>query len=144
MLAKLKERLAGGKNRLAGRTDLLEAVCAMSALVAAADGSIDDSEVEASIKAVTSSEALNTAFDARAIEGCMNRMIDRANGGRVGRIGLSKEIEDIKANPDDAEIVLLTGLDVAEADGNIDEQEMAVLRKVAGQLGLKLENYLDA
>ena len=41
MFAKMKEKLAGGAKRMQGRTDLLEAVCASAALVAAADGSID-------------------------------------------------------------------------------------------------------
>jgi tellurite resistance protein TerB len=141
MLGKLKERLSGGANRLQGRTDLLEAVCASAALVAAADGSVDDSEIEATIKAVTANEALNTAFDARQIEGCMQRMLDRASGGRVGQMNLMKELDDINGNTDDSEMVFLTALDIADADGEIDPSEQAMIEKIAKRLGLNAASY---
>lgn len=141
MLNALKERLSGGARRLWGRTDLLEAVCAGAALVAAADGNIDDSEIEATMKAVGANETLKTAFAQNEINGCIERMIDRANGGRVGRMGLYKEIEDVAANQEDGEVVLLTAMDIADADGNMDDDERAVLDKIAQKLGLKLSNY---
>ncbi|MGI3168427.1 tellurite resistance TerB family protein [Pseudooceanicola sp. C21-150M6] len=142
MLKMLKERMAGGANRLQGRTDLLESVCASAALVAAADGSVDDSEIEATIKAVTANEALNTAFDARQIEGCMQRMLDRAGGGRVGQMNLMKELDDIAGNTDDAEMTFLTALDIADADGEVDASEKAMIDKIGKRLGLNPSNYL--
>ncbi len=142
MLGKLKERLSGGANRLQGRTDLLEAVCASAALVAAADGSVDDSEIEATIKAVTANEALNTAFDARQIEGSMQRMLDRASGGRVGQMNLMKELDDINSSSEDAEMVFLTALDIADADGEIDKSERAMIDKIAKRLGVNASSYV--
>lgn len=142
MFKGLKDKLSGGAKRMSGRTDLLEAVCAGAALVAAADGTIDDSEVEATAKAVMANETLNTAFDARAIEGCIQRMIDRANGGRVGKMGLFKEIDDIASNAEEAEIVLLTAMDIADADGSVSPEETAVLERIAGRLGLKVSSYV--
>lgn len=141
MLKALKDRLSGGANRLQGRTDLLEAVCASAALTAAADGSIDDSEIEATIKAVTANEALNTAFDARQIEGCMQRMLDRAGGGRVGQMNLMKELDDIAGATDDSEMVFLTALDIADADGEVDPAEQAMIEKIAKRLGLNASAY---
>lgn len=141
MFKGLKDKLTGGAKRLSGRTDLLEAVCAAAALVAGADGSIDDSEVEATIKAVSSNETLNTAFGANEINGCIERMLDRANGGRVGKIGLYKEIDDIAGDAGDGEIVLLTAMDIADADGTVDPAETAVLEKIASKVGLKLSDY---
>ena len=44
--------------KFSGRTDFLEAVCAAAALVAAADGEIEDSEVKATVKAVKANKAL--------------------------------------------------------------------------------------
>lgn len=141
MFKGLKDKLTGGAKRLSGRTDLLEAVCSGAALVAAADGTIDDDEIEATIKAVTSNETLNTAFGANEINGCIERMIDRANGGRVGKMGLFKEIDDIAGNSEDGEIVLLTAMDIADADGDVSPEETAILEKIAGRVGLKLANY---
>ncbi|MEM7602858.1 MAG: TerB family tellurite resistance protein [Verrucomicrobiota bacterium] len=141
MFKNIQAKLMGGAKRMSGRTDMLEAVCAACAWTAAADGSIDDSEIDQSVKAVTSNETLNTAFGAREIEGCMERMIDRANGGRMGIRGLQKEIEDIKSNAEDAEMVLLAAMDVADADGNMDDDEVKVLEKIAKLLGLNFANY---
>ena len=141
MFKGLKEKLTGGAKRLSGRTDLLEAVCAAAALVAAADGTVDDSEIEATAKAVSSNETLNTAFGANEIEGCIQRMLDRANGGRVGKMGLYGEITDVAGSMEDGEIVLLTAMDIADADGTVDDAEKAVLEKIASKLGLKLSNY---
>lgn len=141
MLKALKLKMSGGANRLQGRTDLLEAVCASAALVAASDGSIDDKEIEATIKSVTANEALNTAFDARQIEGSMQKMLDRAGGGRVGQMNLFKELDDIAGNPDDCEMVLLTAMDIADADGEVDAAETAMIEKIAKRLSLNLANY---
>lgn len=141
MLAALKQRLAGGANRLQGRTDLLEAVCASAALVAAADGSVEDDEIEGAIKAVKSNEALNVAFDTRQIETVMQKMLDRADGGRVGQMNLFAELDDISANAEDAEMVLLTAMDIADADGEVDAAEKAMIKRIADRLQLKVENY---
>lgn len=140
MFGKLKEKLAGGAKRLQGRTDLLEAVCAASALVAAADGTIEDSELEATVKSVTANENLRLAFKPQEIEICIDKMLERANGGRVGKMNLYKELSEIPT--EDGEMVLLSALDVADADGDIDEDEMKVLNKIAAQYGLKVDAYV--
>ena len=140
MFAKMKEKLAGGAKRMQGRTDLLEAVCASAALVAAADGSIDDSELEATVAAVKANENLRVAFKENEIEACIDKMLQRAGGGRVGRMNLMKELDDIPQ--EDGEMVLLTALDIAEADGNIDDEEMAVIEKIGKKFGLKADNYV--
>jgi tellurite resistance protein TerB len=141
MFKNLKEKLSGGAKRMSGRTDLLEAVCASAALVAAADGDIDDKEVAATVKAVKANEVLNSSFAPREIEACIDRMLDRAGGGRVGKLGLYGEIEDIQSSHEDAEIVLLTAMDIADADGSVSPEEKAVLEKIADNLGLKVSDY---
>jgi tellurite resistance protein TerB len=141
MFKGLKAKLGGSAKRISGRTDLLEAICAASALVAAADGDVADSEIDAAIKSVTSNEALSTAFSNTEITGCIEKMLDRANGGRVGRRALMKEIEDVTASPEEGEIVLLTALDIADADGTIDDDERKVLDNIATVFGLKVSSY---
>ncbi|WP_416358198.1 TerB family tellurite resistance protein [Aureimonas phyllosphaerae] len=138
MLASLKQKLLGGASRLSGRTDALEAVCAAAALVAAADGDIAEKEIAATLKAIKANASLAAAFDARTIETVAQRMLDRAEGGRVGRMGLYKEIEQISADAEIAELVLLAAVDVSEADGTIQEAERKVLEEVAKRLGLSL------
>lgn len=142
VLKNLREKLSGGANRLQGRTDLLEAVCASAALVAVADGEIEDEEIEATTKAVSANEVLTVSFDARTIEACIQRMLERAQGGRVGQMGLYKEITDVASNTEDAELVMLTAIDIAEADGEIEPEERVVMDKIGSKLGLKVDNYL--
>lgn len=134
MFAKLKEKLTGSVNRFAGKTDFLEAVCAAAALVAAADGEIEDSEVEKTIKIITSNPDLSGAFSSRQIEQTAEAMLRRTQAGRTGRLGLYKEIEDIAKDGEMAETVFVTALDVSEADGEMEPQERDVLRKIAGLL----------
>ncbi|MBM7323939.1 tellurite resistance TerB family protein [Agrobacterium sp. S2] len=140
MLAMFKSLVGDKAKKFSGKTDFLEAVCAASALVATADGDLDDSELLAAVAAVKSNAALSGAFDARAIETTMDKMCSRAVG-RVGKAGLFKEIEDIKADHDMSETVLLVALDVADS-GGISDDEKAVLSKIASTVGLDLAKYL--
>lgn len=140
MFAALKSKLTGSVNKYSGRKDFLEAVCAASALVAAADGDVSDAEVDQTIKAITSNAQLSAAFKQTEIERTADAMLKRAQGGRVGRAGLFKEIEDIANDHDMSETVLLSALDVAD-HGGIDEKERAVLQNIAQRLGLNLASY---
>jgi len=140
MLAMFKSLVGDKAKKFSGKTDFLEAVCAASALVATADGDLDDSELLAAVAAVKSNAALSGAFDARAIETTMDKMCSRAVG-RVGKAGLFREIEDVKADHDMSETVLLVALDVADS-GGISDDEKAVLAKIASTVGLDLAKYL--
>lgn len=130
--------------KFSGRTDFLEAVCAAAALVAAADGEIEDSEIKATVKAVKANKALAAGFDPQTIDQTINRMLERAEGGRVGRMGLWTEINEVSKDPDMAQAVVLTALDVAEGDGDIAPAEKAVLDKLAKNLGVNLDAMMAA
>ena len=141
MFAALKNKFTGSVAKFSGRKDFLEAVCAASALVAFADGDASDQEVDATVKSITSNAQLSGSFSTREIETTAERMMQRAQGGRVGRNGLYKEIEDITADHDMAETVLLTALDVAD-NGGIDDKERTVLSEIAKRMSLNLSSYL--
>ncbi|EFO30145.1 TerB [Roseibium sp. TrichSKD4] len=140
MLGKLKQKLEGSMNRFKGKTDFLEAVCAAAALVAAADGEIEDAEIKATIQGISSNPVLAGAFPSRQIEQTLEQMFERTKG-RAGRMGLYGEIDDIKDDPEMAETVYLTALDISESDGQIEPEEKAVLEKIAAKLGLNPANY---
>lgn len=142
MLKALMDRLNSNANRMKGRTDLLEAVTAGAALITAADGDIDDKEIEATMIAVKSNPALTGAFKTSEIEKSIDTMLARAQGGRAGRSGLYKEIRDIAdAEKEDRELVLLTAMDIADADGNTCDPEQKVIDKIASELSLKVADY---
>lgn len=130
--------------KFSGRTDFLEAVCAAAALIAAADGEIEDSEVKATVKAVKANKSLAGGFDQAAIEACVNKMLDRAGGGRVGRMGLWEEISEVSKDAELAQAVVLTALDVAEGDGEIEPEEKVVLEKLAKTLSVDLNRMMAA
>lgn len=144
MLGFLKSKAASSVQKFSGQTDFLEAVCAAAALIAAADGEIEDSEVTATKKAVMANKALADGFDNRTIDATIDRMLDRAGGGRVGRAGLWKEIEEAASKPEMAEAILCTALDVAEGDGEIEPQEKVVLEKLAKTLRVDLDRLMAA
>ncbi len=135
-LSNLKSKLDGAILKFKGRTDFLEAVCAAAALVAAADGEIDDKEIAAALQAVKSNPKLAQAFKQSEIEKTMDAMLKRAQSGRVGRASLLKELTDVKKDADFSDTAYLTALDVADADGNISSQEKAVLANIAKTLNV--------
>ena len=142
MFAKLKSLVEGSANKFVRNKDYLEAVLAAAALIAVADGEIEEKEELAIIKAIGANATLSAAWSSREIEAMAQKMLDRAKGGRMGQNGLYQEIEDVAKNPDMAEAVLLMALDVSEGDGEIEPQEKVVLEKLAGRLGLNLSKYL--
>jgi tellurite resistance protein TerB len=139
MLGKLfGKRAEAAVQKFSGRTDFLEATCAAAALIAAADGEIEDAEVDATVKAVKANKALAQGFDQQTIDKTINAMLDRAGGGRVGRAGLRKEVMEVSKDAEMAEGVILAALDVAEADGEIGPEEQKVLESLAKDLGVDL------
>jgi tellurite resistance protein TerB len=129
-------------SKFSGRTDFLEAVCAAAALVAAADGDIEDSEVKATVRAVKANKSLSAGFDQSAIEATINKMLDRAGGGRVGRAGLWDEIREVAKDAELCQAVVLAALDVAEGDGEIEKEEQVVLERLAKELNVDLNRLM--
>lgn len=144
MFGIFKKKAEDAVKKFSGRTDYLEAVCAATALVAAADGEIADAEITATMKAVSANKALRDGFDQKTIEQTMEKMLQRAGGGRVGRAGLWTEIEEVVKNAEMAEAVVLTALDVAEGDGEIAPAEKAILDRLAKVANVDLNRLLAA
>lgn len=136
MLGAWKEKLNGAIKKLSGRTDFLEAVCAACALVASADNEITDDEIKMTTKVITNNPTLAAAFKSTQIEKCADTMLKRAQGGRSGRFGLYKEIDDVAADSSVGEMVYLAALDVAESDGNVAASEKKVLSEIAKRLSV--------
>lgn len=118
--------------------DFLEAVCAAAALVAAADGDIEESERRKVVALITNHASLGRLYQQSAIETTADTMFKRAKDSS-GRQQLARELDDIKGRPNGgqmAEDVYLLALDIANADGEVEPQEEAVLKKIAGRLGV--------
>ncbi|ELT47058.1 tellurite resistance TerB family protein [Brucella intermedia] len=123
--------------------DFLEAVCAASALVAAADGDIEESERRKVVSIITNHAQLSKLYDANAIEQTAEAMFKRAKDAS-GRNQLARELDDIKGRADGAQMAedaYLIALDVAYADGELEPQEEEVLKKIAARLGIDTSKF---
>lgn len=137
------KKLLGDKmKKFNGKKDFLEGVCAACALMAFADGSASDEDVEGMLKALMSNAIISAGFNSREIETTAQAMLTRAQGGRMGRMGLMREIEEASSDPDQAEAMLLAALDVAESDGDFSEAEQAMAEKLAAALKLDLKRLM--
>lgn len=147
MFGMMKKILAAGgkeiKAEYGQNKDFLEAVCAACALVAAADGDIEESEKRKVVSIVTGHATLGKLYQQNVIEQTADVMFKRAKDVS-GRQQLARELDDIKGRPDGAtmaEDVYLIALDIANADGEIEPQEDAVLKKIATRLGVDASKF---
>lgn len=144
----LLKRVAGAatkevKAEYAENKDFLEAVCAGSALVAAADGDIEESERRKVISIITNHSQLSKLYQQPIIESTADTMFKRAKDSS-GRQQLARELDDIKSRPGGAQMaedVYLIAKDIAMADGEIEPEEEVVLKKIAARLGVDPSNF---
>lgn len=145
MFGKLKERLTGGAQRLNGKTDLLEGICAACVLTGSADGDFSDDEAMTALDRLQNHDTISAAFSPTQIEQAFDKQAKRAKSGMSGKLGLRREIEEVraKATEEDCEMLLVIALDVALAAGDISAAERNALDKVAQAVGLSVDRYLS-
>ena len=144
MLGKLFGKKSGqaraAVSKLANR-DLMEAVVYGAIYVAAADGDLEDVELQ-KVETILSNNPAPQGFGAE-----LSNTIDRAktdfkSGPRILRQNAEKELGDLAHSPQEALTVLNVMLTVAEADGEIEDAELKALERSAKLLGLNLKDHL--
>lgn len=147
MFGALKKAFGAGarevKANYSENKDYLEAVCAASALVAMADGELEDTERTKVISVVASHPSLGTMYDRNTIETTADAMFKRSKDAS-GRQSLARELDDIKGRANGvqmAEDVYLVAVDVANADGELEPEEKVVLEKIAARLGVDPKRF---
>ncbi|OYX08924.1 MAG: hypothetical protein B7Z15_14695 [Rhizobiales bacterium 32-66-8] len=142
MFGVLKKALGGASREVSAaygeNKDFLEAACAAVALVAAADGDIEDSERQKATRLLSNHGELSKLYKQTDIEQTLATMFARAKDAS-GRQQLARELDDIKGRPSGAKMaedVYLIGLDIAHADGEVEPQEQDVLNRLAARLGV--------
>lgn len=128
------------KARYSQNKDFLEAVCAGVALVAAADGEIEDSERGAILRLVGGNETINAIYKSHEISEVAERMLQKA-ATQSGKQQLARELADIKGQQQMCDDVYLIALDIAHADGELEPAEQAVLAKIAKLLNVNAEAF---
>jgi len=142
-------KLFGGKakdaiNAFSGNKDFLEGLCAGCALVAAADGSIDDKEFDQTLRVIQANTAISAGFGAQEIETVFSKLSQKT-GTRSGKSELKTEIREAVGRDKTGSMgqaIVLACLDVAD-QGGIDEKEMVILRDIAGLCNQNLDKLMQ-
>lgn len=121
--------------------DLMEAIVAGAVLVAFSDGDCSDEELQKLQGIVENNDNLKH-FGTE-----IGKTIDKycslyESGARLAKSKLMKEIRDVSADEAQKEEAFIIAIEIADADGEIDDKEMAVLVQIGKEFGLKAEDYI--
>jgi tellurite resistance protein len=122
-------------NSYTGDTTFLKGVASAAANVTAADGSIDDNEIDSAISGMQANPLVSASYSSSQIEEALNAALSRAKS-RAGRMENKRNIEalmtrDVSVRQD----VFLISADVAD-QGGIGSEEQVVLNDIAKLLNV--------
>jgi tellurite resistance protein TerB len=136
MTAQLKTKTGQFKNK-----EFANASMAMCALIAAADGSIDDSERATMSGLITSNEALKV-FPANELQQKFDFYASKLQSNfQFGKLESTQTIAKLKAKPDQARAVIQIGIIIGGADGFFDDYEKAAVREACHTLGIPPQEF---
>ena len=131
----------GEKSIKAENKDLMEAMVGCACLIAYADGELEEAEITTITALLENSQALKLFGNEPQQE--FDRLCNIMEAGyRMGRLNVMKEIADVAGNKEEAEMVLVMGIEVAFADGDYEPEEKKELEAIAKKLNLKLDDYI--
>lgn len=121
--------------------DLMEAIVAGAVLVAHADGECSTVELEKLDNIIAAND--NLAHFGSEIGKTIDKYAAMYEAGaRLAKMKLMKEIRDVDSDEAQKEEAFIIAIEIADADGEIDEAEMGVLREIGKALGLNPDNYI--
>ncbi|MGO4269940.1 tellurite resistance TerB family protein [Paenibacillus sp. TAF58] len=121
--------------------DFLDAVVAGCAIVAAADGSIGNSEKEKMIGYISRSEELKV-FDVSNVIARFNHFAGNFEFSNiVGKQEALKVISKFNNKPEVARIIIAVCCAIGAADGDFDDQEKKVVRDICTALNLNPSEF---
>ncbi|MES5819339.1 tellurite resistance TerB family protein [Streptomyces sp. RG80] len=127
-LGSLKAELKSGAYR--------DASMAMCALVAAADGHVDPSEMQQMESLILSNDVLQN-FPPEQLRTRFHKHVDQLTRNfPQGKAEAMQDIAKAAKKPTEARAVIQTGIVIAGADGHFSQAEADVLREACGVLGV--------
>ncbi|GAA2621073.1 TerB family tellurite resistance protein [Streptomyces axinellae] len=106
-----------------------DASMAMCALVAAADGSIDQAERQRVAQLIAANDVLRN-FAAEDLRQRFEGYLDKLTADfEFGKVGILQEIAKVKKKPTEARAVIQIGIVIGGADGDFDATERSVVRE---------------
>lgn len=142
MLNWLKQNAEQARSKLAAEASkfknrsFMEAVVNGCALVAAADGNIDSSEKQKMAGFIGRAEELKHFDMSQVIEVFQKTASDFEFDHAIGKASALKTIGKIKGNEEQAKLLVRVICAIGAADGDFDDQEKAMVREIAKELGL--------
>lgn len=121
--------------------DLMEAIVAGSVLVAYADGDCSAEELTKMQNIIEANDNLKH-FGPEIGKTVDSYCAKMEAGVRMGRVQLMKELADVSGDPDEKEQAFIIAIEVADADGDISEEEYKVLADMGKAFGLSPEKYI--
>lgn len=116
------------------------AMMAACALVAAADGDVSKEERSKVAKLVGSCDYLDD-FNAEELRDLFLSCCDKASD-EFARHELLRLVGKIKGNAEQSDFAVKVALIIANADGNFDDKEKAVVKEICCVLGLDSASYV--
>lgn len=132
--ADLQRRVGRFKNET-----FLKATMASAALIVAADGKIEDSEVEATAEFINTHPALS-CFEPAEKQALFEAYVKKA-GSVMSKIELMGYVSKAKGNTEMATTVIEVAVALAAADGDVADSEKKAIEKIAVTLGLDPSAY---
>lgn len=130
-----RSKLATETSKFKNRT-FMEAVVNGCVLVAAADGSIEASEKQKMAGFIQRSEELKHFDIGEVIEVFQNAAAEYESDDVIGKLCALEKIGKVKANEDQARLLVRVVCAIGAADGDFDTQEKAMVTEIARALGL--------
>lgn len=127
----LEEQVKKFKNK-----DFMDAVVAGCALVAFADGSIDEAEKNKMAGYINLSQELKVFDMAEVITRFNHYVANFEFSPEIGKQEALKAIGKFKAKPDVGRVIVGVCSAIGSADGNFDDQEKRVVAEICIVLGL--------
>lgn len=120
--------------------DLAEGLVGACLLVAYADGDCGQDEIENMTKQLDAHPALQ-GFGSE-IGKLVDSFKQRLDAGfLIGKTQIMREIGDCTHDANEAEDIFVAAITIAQADGDIDPEEVIVLKEIGKKLNLQLSAY---
>ena len=123
--------------------DFLDAVTAASAMVAAADGTIDREETDKMKSFIKNNEDLKVFNTGEVLEKFKYWTDKFEEDKEIGHINALKAIAKVKKDKDEAKSLMRLVVVIGRADGEFDDDEKEVAIEIANELGLNSHEFVD-
>ena len=142
-LNNLKQKASDLKNEVMKfkNKDFLNAAVSGSVLISMADGLVSSDEKQKMMRFIENYEALSVFSSKEIIESFQNTMTQIEFDKDLGEAKAYEAIRKMKGNDEGARLIVRLAIAIGGADGNFDDNEKRVARKLAMELGLNPADF---